>query len=150
MRAQDERLLTPHRRLRRRGVVIPAAEVQRAVNGEEADLIRHRVLRRPIRSATPVACLFDGTIHADHDIADRQLRRHATLPRAGASCTGAHGKVARVNQREAEYIGWAALPHMRCVELCDRDVINEGEHRFAVGWCAGATQCARNECGKFC
>ena len=94
MRAQDERLLTPHRRLRHRGVVIPAAEVQRAVNGEEADLIRHRVLRRPIRSATPVAGLFDGTIHADHDVTDRSLRRHTTLPiRAGTSWADAASEV---------------------------------------------------------
>ncbi len=45
MRAQDLALLRPHCRSRRRAAMVPAAQVQRAVHGEKAQLVGGGVLR---------------------------------------------------------------------------------------------------------
>ena len=76
MRAKDAFLLTPHRSLRRCRCMIPAAEVESAVDGEEAHLIRNGVLGLSVRPPATFARLFNRPIDTDHNVAERH-----TLPR---------------------------------------------------------------------
>ena len=74
MRAKDAFLLTPHRSLRRCRCMIPAAEVEGAVNGEEAHLIGNGVLGLSIRPPATFARLFNRPIDTDHNVAERHTR----------------------------------------------------------------------------
>lgn len=76
MRAKDAFLLAPHRSLRRCRCMIPAAEVEGAVDGEEAHFIGNGVLSLSIRPPATFARLFNRPIDTDHNVAERQ-----TLPR---------------------------------------------------------------------
>jgi uncharacterized protein (DUF2342 family) len=154
MRAKDAFLLTPHRSLRSCRCMIPAAEVKGAVDGEEAHLIGNGVAGSSVRPPATLTRLLRGAIHADHNVAER---------RAPSSMRYANGTTARgsdpadawscrifrrIKEWKAQYIRWAARPHMCCVELCDRRVIHKGECRFAARWRARRTQRTRNECGE--
>ena len=74
MRAKDAFLLTPHRSLRRCRCMIPAAEVESAVDGEEAHLIGNGVSGLSIRPSATFARLFYCPVDTDHNVAERHTR----------------------------------------------------------------------------
>jgi hypothetical protein len=145
MRAKDALLLAPHRSLRRCRCMIPPAEVEGAVHRKEAHFVGDGVLRCSVGSTVPLTRLLRGAIHADHNVAEWRTpssMRYANAATARGSAPAnawSRGILRWVKEWKAQHICWAALPHVRCVELRDRRVINECERRFAARWRARCT-----------
>jgi hypothetical protein len=135
--------------------MIPAAEVEGAVDGEEAHLIGNGVSGLPVRPPATFARLFNRPIHTDHNVAERQARprlrcaNHATARAGRPSDARARWVIMRIKEWKAEHIRWATFPHVRCIQRCNRRIIHKGECHFAMRGRVRCAKCAHNECGEF-
>ena len=133
--------------------MIPAAQVQRAMNGEESQLVGWRMARCAIGAAVPVARLRNGAIDADDDVAERQGfvgdDWRSNLVRCATGGAGSRWIRRWLKEREAQYICCAALLHLRLVQRSDLAVIDQGDDRLATLRRTREAQGALNEGTKF-
>ena len=135
--------------------MIPAAEVKSAVDCEEAHLIGNGVSGLSVRPPATFARLINRPIHTDHNVAERhtrpRLRRtsRATARAGRSSDARARWVFMRIKEWKAEHIRWTTLPHVRCIQRCNRRVIHKGEYHFAMMGGVRCAKCAHNECGEF-
>jgi len=129
--------------------------VQSTVNCEEANLIGSGVSGLPVCPPAAFARLFNRPIDTDHNVAERQARaslrraNRATALVGGATNAASRWEFMRLKEWEAEHIRWAAFPHVRGVQRCNRRIVHKGECHFSMMRRVRDAKRAHNECGKF-